>query len=219
LPKYSVPVIHKGDVVSVMFYTTDPSAALGLNSPIAGSSVGSASAGADQTGYMVDDNGEIEIPQIGKIYLENLTVDQAHDAIKKKSLDNLVDPVVVVKSKGIKITILGEISKPGTQYLLYGKATIIDAISNAGDFTSYGRKDNILLLRTNQDNTISTIRVSLKTSEILSSKYYYLMNNDVLVVEPTNAKAISADATFGRNLSLLTIGLSVLTTLLVIVRR
>jgi polysaccharide export outer membrane protein len=220
LPQYTVPVIHKGDLVSVLFYTTDPTAVANLNLPVMSSTVAASSvSGADQNGYLVDENGEIEIPQIGKVNVENLTTDQAREVIKTKSLNNLVNPLVIVKPKGIKIQVLGEVSKPGILFLPPGKATIIDAIGYAGDLTAYGRKDNILLLRTNSDNSLSQIRISLKDSNILGSKYYYLMNNDVLIIEPTKGKAISSDAAFSRNISLLTVGLSVLTTLIVVFRR
>lgn len=224
LPKFIPPVIHADDILTISIITTDVSATTGINqantfmpsTPVGG--VSSASSGSEG-GYLVDKEGNIEMPELGKIQVLGLTIDGAREAIKKRALQYFKNPVVLIKSKNLKLTILGEVQRPGTYNISNDKMTIIDFLAYSGDFTSYARRDNILLLRQNDNNTFSSIRLSVKDTKLLTSPYYYLQNNDVLYIEPTAGKAYSEDVIFTRNISYLTIGIGLITTLLVLIKR
>lgn len=220
LPTFVPPVIQPGDVLSISIITTDVGAPVNVNAGNAQAISASAGGGsAGETGYLVDKEGNIEIPELGKINVLGLTIDQAKETVKKKALFYFKDPTIIIKSKNLKITLLGEIQRPGSYNITNEKFTIIDALSYAGDFTSYGRRDNVLLLRQNDNHTLSSIRIDMRNSAILKSPYYYLQNNDVLYIEPTVGKARASDAIFDRNISYITVALGLLTTLLVLVKK
>ncbi len=211
LPAYVEPVIHPTDVLAIVIYATDPSATANVNVLNAGS--------GNDGGYSVDNEGNIELSELGKIHVEDLTIAQVHDEIKKRAKLYFENPVVVIKNKSFKITILGEVNKPGVIYIPTEKPNIIDALGLSGDLTAFGNKENILLLRKNLDNTVSTIRINLKSSALMESPYFYLQNNDILYVGPSKAKAIASDVVFSRNLTLGTLGLTLFSTFYLLLKR
>lgn len=214
LQTYQAPVIEIGNILSVSIFTTDPTAATNVN--ISGGTSSSSSSSPEQAGYALDNDGNIEIPVVGKINVVGLTLQQASSLIKEKALIYFKDPVVIVKLKNFKITVLGEVAKPGTYYVASEKSTIIDALGLVGDLTNFGNRENILLLRHNTDNSMNTYRINLKNSAVLKSPYFYLQNNDMLYIEATKAKIIASDAVFSRNTQLIGLALSVFTVLLVV---
>lgn len=219
LSNYVSPVIHPDDVLSVTIQTTDATATTAVNA-LNNSSSSAATMGTDMTGYVVDSLGNIQIPVLGKIKVSNLTLAQARDIIDRKAKLYFVDPIIIVKNKSFKVTILGEVAKPGTFYITTPKANIIDLLSLAGDLNNYAKKDNILLLRKNDDNTLSSIRINLTNSNIIKSPYFYLQSNDVIYVEPNKIKAMSAsDAVVSHNLTFISLGITVLTTLLLVFKK
>jgi len=167
----------------------------------------------------VDSKGNITLPEVGEINVIGLTIEQAREVIKKSAAGFYKNPVVILKSKNLRITILGEVQRPGTFNVQNEKVTIIDVLAYSGDFTVYGRRDNILLMRHNDDNTISTIRFSVQDTKILKSPYYYLQDNDVLYIEPNPGKAYSSDVIFNRNLSYFSLAVGLFTTLLFLLKR
>ena len=224
LPQFVPPAIRSGDVLSIEILTIDPQATTGINIVNSFStlsnvpSTGGGTTGGE-TGYLVDKDGNIEIPELGKINVNGLTLDEAREVIKKRAALYLRNPVVLVKSKVLKITVLGEVQKPGTLTIANEKLTILDLLGYTGDITNFGRRDNLLLMRLNDDNTYSTIRINLLNTDVIKSPYYYLKNNDVLYVSPNQAKVASSDAVFNRNISYFTIALGILTTFLVLLKR
>ncbi|MEO6520446.1 MAG: polysaccharide biosynthesis/export family protein [Mucilaginibacter sp.] len=224
LPTFVPSVIHSGDVLSVEILTVEPAATTPINagnsfSALSNTAGGGSAGGGGDTGYLVDKDGNIEMPELGKINVNGLTLDQAREVIRKKAEIYLKNPVVLLKSKILKITVLGEVQKPGTLTITNEKLTIMDVLGYTGDVTIYGRRDNILLMRLNDDNTYSTVRINLLNSDIIRSPYYYLKNNDVLYIAPNQGKAATSDVVLSRNISYITISLSILTTLLVLIKK
>jgi polysaccharide export outer membrane protein len=221
LSDYINPAIHPEDVLSVTILTADPTATNNVNSNITGGGGAGSTSGSnvDPIGYIVDNMGYIEIPILGKIKVSNLTLAQAKDAISLQAKLYFLNPTVIVKNKSFKITLLGEVAKPGLLYIATPKVNILDAIGMGGDLTSVSKRDNILLIRQNDNNTLSFIRINLTKSDILRSPYYYLQSNDVIYVEPNNSKAITADATFSRGLTVVSSLLSLISIILLIARR
>jgi len=221
LQDFNVPLIHPDQILSVSIYTIDLGATQNINT-VNGATTASQStvSGFDQTGYLVDRDGFIELPEIGKIKVANLNIEQAQALIKERALKYFNDPIVIVKDKSFKVTFVGEFQKPGTFIIPSEKFTIVDAMGLSGGLTDFGQRDDVLLLRQNEsNNTLSTIRLNLKSSSVLKSNYYYLQNNDVLIANPSKSKGITTDQTFNRYLALYSVIGSLITTILILFRR
>jgi len=142
--------------------------------------------------YIVDKNGQIDYPVIGQMTLAGLTKTQAI-ALLKKSVSNYINnPIINLRIISFKINILGEVRSPGIRYATLEKMSILDAIGQAGDLTPYGNRQNILLIRQNDDGTSDHVRLDLTSSDILTSPYFYLQQNDVVYVEPNKAKQMES---------------------------
>lgn len=223
---FEEPVIQSDDILNITIQTLDYDATTAFNqtSQGAGSSSGGAkSAGASSggssepsgvTGFLVNRDGNVEIPILGSIKVAGLTTTQAKDLIKGKAAKYYKDPTVQVRFGNYKITILGEVNHPASYALPNEKVTILDAISMAGDLTLYGRRNHILVMRNNGDKK-DIARLDLNSSALIASPYYYLKQNDVVYVEPIKAKASMTNA--GRN-QLITIGISIVTLIITILR-
>jgi polysaccharide export outer membrane protein len=160
------------------------------------------------------------LPELGKIKVIGLNIEQAQAAIKERAAVYFNNPIVIVKNKSFKLTFMGEFQRPGTYIIPSEKFTMVDALGLSGGLTDFGQRDDILLLRQNNDtNTMSTIRINLKSSAVLKSPYYYLQNNDVLVANPNRSKGITTDQTFNRYLSLYSLLGSLISTILFLYRR
>ncbi|QYN51049.1 MULTISPECIES: polysaccharide biosynthesis/export family protein [Apibacter] len=141
--------------------------------------------------YLIDENGEIDFPVLGKLKLGGLTRSQAMDFIRDKLRKYIKDPSVNIHISNFRITILGEVTNPGTYTLSNEKITILEAIGLAGDLTIYGKRKDILIIRDKGGNKTFTT-VDLTSKEIFRSPVYYLSQNDVIYVHPNNAKTNSS---------------------------
>jgi len=220
LPAYHEPKIHSFDMLSVTIQTNDPALTANVNSAASAPSASASPAGggADLSGYMVDSLGYIQMPVLGSIKVGDMTVPQATDAVKAKAKLYFVDPIVIVRNKSFRVTVLGEVGVPGVKYLSTPKANILDLLGVTGDLTIGAQRNNVLLMRHNDNNTLSTIRLDFTNSKILRSPYFYLQSNDVIYVEPSKQKAIASDVVFTRNLGFVTLGLSLFSTFLFLFR-
>ncbi len=137
--------------------------------------------------YAVDDKGNIDFPFIGNINVKDLTVNQAKEKIEKSLGLYLRDISVIVRYIGNKITVLGEVIRPG-QYQFYDeKVTVFQALGFATGVNTYGDLSNITLIR-EKDNIINYNYLDLTKKNIATSEYYYLLPNDIIIVNPLNAK-------------------------------
>lgn len=137
--------------------------------------------------YAVDDKGNINMPFIGTINVKGLTINQAKEQIEKSLGVYLNNISVVVRFVGNKITVLGEITRPG-QYSFYDeKVTVFQAIGFASGTTPYGNLTNVTLIR-EKDNKISYHYLDLTNKNIVASENYYLLPNDIIIINPINAK-------------------------------
>ena len=142
--------------------------------------------------YIVDNTGTVNYPVIGRIPLAGLTKSQAIDRIRELVSDYIKDPVVNIKIMSFKVTVLGEVLKPGTIPVSQEKISILDAIGAVGDFTIYGNRQNVLLIRENNDGSVSQYRVDLTLSNLFNSPYYYLQQNDKIYVEPNRTRQLDS---------------------------
>ena len=142
--------------------------------------------------YTVDHDGTINYPVIGRIPLAGLTKSQAIARIKKSVSDYVNDPVVTLKFMSFRVTVLGEVLKPGTVPVSQEKISILDAIGAVGDMTIYGNKKNVLLIRENNNGTLDYIRLDLTSSDLFKSPYYYLQQNDKIIIEPNRTRQLDS---------------------------
>lgn len=137
--------------------------------------------------YIVDTQGNIEFPIIGKINTENKTTEELRDILKKEISKYVLNPQVSVKNTNYKITVLGEVNRPGTYNIPEAQTTVLEVLGLAGDLTIYGNRDDILVLR-NIDGTMTKERIDLTKADFINSPYFNLKQNDVIVVSPNETK-------------------------------
>lgn len=213
--KFTEPVIQPDDILNINIQTVDPGAAAAVNQKsITESALGASSAGnfgqQQVSGFLVDKNGEVEIPVIGNIKLAGLTTFQARELIRDKAAAFFVKPSVQVRFVNFKVTVIGEVVRPATYTVPNEKVTILDALGLAGDLTIYGKRENVLLIRDSGGKEKELVRFNLNSSDLFQSPYYYLRQNDVIYVEPNKAKIATTDASRTRTYAILGSVLSVL---------
>lgn len=161
---------------------------------VGGSNTSSYNISQDAYYYTVDSKGDIDFPVVGKIHIQGLTREQVAEKVKKSLVDaSLVkDPVVTVGLNNLHYSVMGEVNKPGKFSFEDEKVTILDAISNAGDLTINGIRDDVMVLR--QENGHQKIyKINLCSGkEIFSSPAYFLQQNDVVYVSPNDTKKRSS---------------------------
>lgn len=203
--------IAPNDILQVNIQTIDLSTHRMFSQESATETVGS----QQTTGYLVDEQGYIELPLVGRVKVEGLTTTEAKKVIRDKASISYKEPVVNVRFANFYVTVLGEVAQPGRYIVTNEKVSIIDAIGMAGDLTIFGRRENIMLIR-EEDGEKVFVRYNMNNTEFLNSPYYYLNSGDVLYVEPNKAKArtattdISKDRYFTLGASALSLAVSII---------
>jgi polysaccharide biosynthesis/export protein len=224
LTAYSTPVIQPDDILQITVQTLDPSTTAimnqqnAANAPATGNSstpTPGAVTGPNVSGYLVDKDGFISLPMIGKLLVKGKTTDKVRDEIQEKVATFYKDPVVNVRFANFKITVLGEVARPSSYIMPNEKVTLLDALGVAGDLTIYGKRENILLIRQKGDQK-EFVRLNLNESRLFASPYYYLQQGDVIYVEPNKSKVTASDGARLRNI---TIASSVISVLIVLLTR
>jgi polysaccharide export outer membrane protein len=210
------PVIRKGDILSIIVYSDNPDATRIYNQSLIttgvslnetnssdGSSRGAAVPGKTPSapGYQVDDNGNIVFQGMGLLHVEGLTKAQLKDTLDARLMPFLQHPYYNIRFLNYKFTMLGEVTKPGLVSIPGERINLLEAIALAGDLTPYGRRDNVLVIREN-NNKREFARLDLTKPEIMKSPYFYLQQNDIVIVEPNKKKAAANDVVTVRNISL-----------------
>ena len=183
--KYPEPLIQKDDVLSIVVYSD------ATDGGVTDAMFNLANAGTGTVatqGFLVDNDGYIQYPRVGKIRAEGLTKSQLAEEIRKKITGPLSNPSVIIKLLNFKVTMLGEVSRPGPISIPTEKVTILEAIGLAGDINIYGRKEDVVILR--------------PTKELFDSPYYFLRQNDVVLVNPNKNKARLSDQVFNQRLGI-----------------
>lgn len=147
------------------------------------------------TGYYVDLDGNIEHHRLGVIHAEGLTKQELAAAIKKRltePVELLTNPTVIVRFLNFKVTVLGQVGSQGILNVPGEKLTVIEAIGLAGGITDFGKKDNVRILREINGKRETGV-IDLSSKDIFDSPYYYLAQNDVLIIDDTNKKLKDAE--------------------------
>lgn len=182
-------LLQPRDVLSIRVKTLDTETATYFNISSENGIQQLNPAGLYINGYSVDSEGNITLPEVGKVNVANLPIGEAQKKIQEKIREVVSNATILVKLVSFKITVLGEVKTPGYYYVYNEQATVLEAIGLAGDLTDFASRRNISLIRQVKDGS-QTISLDLGDVKLLSSDYYYLMPNDVIYVQPLKAKII-----------------------------
>lgn len=201
-----------GDIVSIYVSTLNPLVSKPYNLVIEGGQ-------GQMVDYLIDVDGNIDYPVLGKVKLLGLTVEEARQLFKKKFEDGqlLKDPVIIIRVLNFRVTIAGAVNRPGVYPVSGERVSILEALGLAGDLTIKGRRDNILVVR-DFNGTKTYSRVDLTSKEVFNSPVYYLTQNDYVYVEPNNSEISGASGDLRVN-TIITITSFLLTTALIFVTR
>ena len=187
-------VIQPKDMISIVVSSRNPELATMFNLPVVSYQAGSeiVTAGAQQRllGYVVDNEGYIDFPVIGRLHVSGMTRWELSDTIKDTLLDKgyLNDAVVTVEFMNFKVSVLGEVNHPGTYTIEGDKVTVLQALSLAGDLTIYGTRENVTVIR-ELDGRRVFYDLDLCSVDVFKSPAYNLQQNDIVYVEPSEIKA------------------------------
>ena len=214
------PTIRKGDLISIIVFSDNPTATklynqsvipsnsssstVGISGPQAGASTTGVEAVGNSPaapGYQVDNDGNIIFQGLGLLHVEGLTKAKLKDTLDARLTQFLKNPYYSIRFLNYKFTMLGEISRPGIISIPGERINLLEALALAGDMTFYGRRDNILVIR-DSNGIKKFVRLNLLKPEIMASPYFYLQQNDVIIVEATKKKAVASDQVTVRNVSL-----------------
>ena len=224
------PVIQKGDLLAITVYSDDPLATAAVTrqaggistSPLALSTENnsSSSLATAASGYLVDQRGKLQLYKLEPIGVEGLTKDQLADTLEYfyTKQDLLKNPYVEVRFLNYKITVIGEVGRPGPFTVPTDKISAFEAIGLAGDITVSGRRDNVLVVR--EINGVRTFgRLNLQDPNVFLSPYYYLQQNDMVVVDVSRNKASVNNQNTMQYVSLVATLLSIAAVFITIFRR
>lgn len=194
---YDAKIMPK-DMLTITVSTTDPAAAAPFNLSV-GNTVGASgqlSNGAGNLpGYLVDNDGNINFPVIGHMHVQGMTKSQCQDMIREKLLPYMAateNPIVTVRMSSYRVTVTGEVNRPGVIPVSTEKMSIVEALAQAGDLTVYGKRDNIMLIREDETGQKKMVRLNMNDANLINSPYYYLQQNDIIYVQPNSVKAKNA---------------------------
>ena len=178
-------LIKRGDVVNVTVNSLSPES----NNLFYGNKNMGTNPRPGSEGYKVDRNGNIQLPLIGEIKIEGLSVEDAQTAIASQLIRHVKSPVVDLRLSNFKITVIGEVNKPATFIINDEQVNVLEALGLAGDMTVYGRRENALIIR-NEDGNKTMTRLNLNKLESMKSPYFTLKQNDIVYIEPDRSKAV-----------------------------
>jgi len=225
--KFDPPKIRKGDLLSIIVYSDNPSATALFNQSLivvsntagtssssgsaggaggsgggTGSTAGTMSTGSPTTpGYLVDERGNIQFQGLGLLHVDGMTKDQLKDTLDFRLKEYLKNPYYTIRFMNYRFTMLGEVTRPGIFSIPGEHVSLLEAVGLAGDLTFYGRRDNVLVIRENNGKR-EWARLDLTKPEIMASPYFYLQQNDVVYIEANKKKIAASDQTVARNVTI-----------------
>ncbi len=196
LPMYDAKIMPK-DLLTITVNTTDPEAAAPFNLTVQTTMNMQTKSSYSQPAlmtYLVDNEGVIDFPVLGRLKVGGLTKTEAETLIRDGLKPYLKEvPIVNVRMSNYKISVLGEVARPGTFNVSNEKVNIFEALAMAGDLTIWGMRDNVKLIREDAKGKREIIMLNLNDAEIVTCPYYYLQQNDILYVNPNKTKAKNSD--------------------------
>ena len=210
IDNYSPLTIQTSDILGINVSSRNPESSAIFNSNINHINGGSIDASSDNllSGYLVDQQGDIHLPLIGNFKAAGFTTSQVREKLQQQLLTYYKDPVVNVRIINFKVSVFGDVLKPGIFNLQNERTTVTQAISLAGDLNITAMRKNVLLIR-EENGVRNFIPIDLTSKNIFESKYYYLKNNDEIYVQPDRTKYATVDRGY-RTATLVLSGLSII---------
>jgi len=186
------------DKISIIVNSKDPELSNLFNLPyysrVLGARTEAATLGTNQgtSGYIIKGDGTIDFPVLGRISVAGMTRDEVAACIKNELIaqNQVNDPVVTVEFMNLQYAVMGEVNKPGSYSITRDRVTLLDAISQAGDMTIDGKRDNVLVLRPDTTGKLYAYQVDMRSFEnVVNSPVYYIHQNDYIYVEPNKKRA------------------------------
>ena len=195
---YDAKIMPK-DLLTIVVSCTSPELAVPFNLTVA-SPVSVATGNTQLTTqpvlqpYLVDNEGKIDFPVLGELRVRGLTKKEAEQLIVGKLKPYIKEtPIVTVRMVNYKISVLGEVARPGTFTISNEKVNLLEALAMAGDMTVWGVRENVRLIRESAAGTQEIVTLDLNKAETILSPYYWLQQNDIVYVTPNKAKARNSD--------------------------
>lgn len=208
------PVIQKGDLIGITVYSDNPEATSSFNQQMNtsllpnaisgagtdGATVTAGTASQSMPGYLVDAKGNIRFQSLGELHVEGFTKAELEDRLKEKLAKYLMNPYCNIRFLNYKFTMLGEVTRQGVYTIPGERISILEALGMAGDINMFGLKDSIIVVReTNGKRNFGYLDVS--NPEVFTSPYYYLQQNDIVIVKASPKKPDISEQTASRNLA------------------
>jgi polysaccharide export outer membrane protein len=206
-------ILQPDDLLMIVIAAENPIIAQPYNLAIVAAAANNETALGQQIllSYQINQEGTIQMPGIGIIKAAGKTRNELGTLIEKLLVGKITNPVVTIRILNFKVSVQGEVNRPGTFPINSERVTILEAISMAGDLTIYGKRDNILVIR--EENGVKSVqKVDITNGDFVNSPYYYLSQNDVIYVEPNKTRVNSS--VIGPNI---TVGLTALSLLITII--
>lgn len=184
-----VPKIQPNDILTIVVTAADPKVTAPFNplSTMMSTNLTQQTDLALRPTYTVNENGNISFPILGEVHLAGMTRTEAIDKLRRDLSEYIKDPGVNINFNNFRVSVLGEVSRPGSFIMPTERVTVLEALGMAGDLTIRGVRENILLIR-EVDGQKTMHRLDLTQQKTLNSPYYYLVQNDVIYVEPNKAQ-------------------------------
>jgi len=220
------PVIKVGDLLVITVNTPTPEASMPFNLPLVPTvtmnqynvsqhTIANYAGGLQN--YVVNSDGIITFPVIGILKVEGMTKTELSEKIKSLIYPRYTteEPIVLIRFGNFKISILGEVIRPGSYPIDNDKISILEALALAGDLSIYGMRENVLLIRESSAGR-ETIRIDLRDKDLLNSPYYFLQQGDLLYVQPNTPRTRSAALGTAETLSISIVGTLISLTSLIV---
>jgi polysaccharide export outer membrane protein len=205
--------IQPGDVLQITITTIDKDISTILNPATASPGPSAAAGGMDQ-GYLVDSAGYINLPMVGKVFVKDKTTAEINILVAEGLDKTIRNSFVSTRIANFRISVLGDVAHPGSFKMPAERASVLDALSMAGDMNPSARREDIMIIR-ETDGIKKYASLNMNDSKTLASPYYYLINNDVIYVKPGRTKALS-NSTFLQFLPAAIGVLSLISTLIIV---
>lgn len=206
-------IIQPNDLLNITVTAADPQAVRPYNLVTESrppADAYQASSNTRQLGYLVDNDGNIEFPELGTIKVIGLSRKELIDYLVLRISEGVLNPIVNISILNFKVSVLGEVARPNVYGVSGERVTLVEALALAGDLTIFGKRQNILILR-DTDGEKKHERVDITQADFINSDYYYLQQNDVVYVEPNNPRVQNSisNPNAARYISILSLALSV----------
>lgn len=194
-------IIRPDDLLTITVSALNPETVIPFNPPLVSSPTVDGTIRNTQQiqTYLVDKSGYIEFPVVGSIQLGGLTRQEAIDELHNILAEYIINPIINLRILNYTITVMGEVNNPGTFTVNDERITVLEALGYAGDMTIFGKRKDVLVIR-EENGDKSYGKLDFTSADVMNSPYYYLQQNDVVVVSPNTAQVQSSG--FNRNSSI-----------------